>query len=60
MDKENILAVNVPNAVSILVMAIAGGFLLAIARKVVKSKIGGGTPLAASDGPAPAGLSVVG
>lgn len=60
MDKENILAVNVPNAISILIMAVAGGFVLSLVRKAVKAKLGGGNPLASDQGSSPAMGNVVG
>lgn len=60
MDKENILAVNVPNAVSILIMAVVGLFVLAFVRKTVKAKLGAANPLASSAGQSPAMGNVVG
>ena len=46
MESENILAVNIPNGVSILIMAVVGGFLLAMLRKAVKGKASNGNALA--------------
>jgi hypothetical protein len=33
MESENILAVNIPNMVSITIMAVLGAFILGLARK---------------------------
>lgn len=45
---ENIIAINVPNAVSIVLMALVGGFLLALIKKAVtgrgKQQIQAGVP----------------
>lgn len=40
MDSENIIAVNVPNAISILIMAAIGGVVAAALRKLVTGKGG--------------------
>jgi hypothetical protein len=41
---ENIIAINIPNAVSITIMAVVGGCLLAIIRKSVTGR----TPIQAN------------
>lgn len=38
MEAENILAVNIPNLITVTIMAIVGGFLLGMIRKAVMSK----------------------
>lgn len=55
MESENILAVNIPNAVSILIMAIVGGLLLAMLRKAVTGKASSGNALASKTQLAPGG-----
>lgn len=35
MESDNILAVNVPNVITITIMAVLGGFLLGMIRKAV-------------------------
>lgn len=37
MESDNILAVNVPNMITITLMAIVGGFLLGLIGRAVKS-----------------------
>lgn len=46
MESDNILAVNIPNGISILIMAIVGGLLLAMARKAVRGNARSDNPLA--------------
>ena len=36
MESENILAINIPNIVSITIMAIVGGLVLGLAGKAIK------------------------
>jgi chromate transport protein ChrA len=46
VESENILAVNIPNGISILIMAIVGGLLLSMLRKAVKGNASNGNALA--------------
>lgn len=52
MENDNILSINIPNGISILVMALVGGFLLAMIRKAVKGNVTSNNALA-SNQPAP-------
>ena len=52
MENDNILAVNIPNGISILIMAVVGGFLLAALRKAVKGNVRNDNALASGQ-PAP-------
>jgi hypothetical protein len=54
MENDNILAINIPNGISILIMAVVGGFLLAIVRKALKGNVGTNNALASAQ-PAPGG-----
>ncbi len=40
MESDNIIAVNVPNVISITIMALVGGFLLGLVRKAYMSRAG--------------------
>ncbi len=55
MESDNILAVNIPNGISILIMAVVGGFLLAAIRKAVKGNVQSNNPLASDTQLAPGG-----
>lgn len=48
MENDNILAVNIPNGISILIMAVVGGFLLAAIKKAVKGNVTSNNPLASA------------
>lgn len=52
MENDNILAVNVANGISILIMAIVGFFLLSVVRKAVAGRAQNNNPLASSMGSA--------
>lgn len=47
MENDNILAVNIPNGISILIMAVVGGFLLAAIRKALKGNASSSNTLSA-------------
>jgi len=59
MESDNILAVNIPNGISILIMAVVGAFLLGIVRKAVKGNVSSGNALT-SQQPAPGGTAMIG
>lgn len=58
MESDNILAVNIPNGISILIMAVVGGFLLSMIRKAVKGNVASNNPLAS--GAAPGAMAQIG
>lgn len=43
METENIIAVNVPNMISITIMALVGGFLIGLIYKAVNGAAGNGS-----------------
>lgn len=53
MENDNILAINIPNGISILIMAVVGGFLLAMVRKAVKGDVRSNNALASAQQPMP-------
>lgn len=58
MENDNILAINIPNGISILIMAVVGGFLLAAVRKAVKGNVTSNNALS-SQQPAPGAFAGV-
>ena len=48
MDSDNILAVNVPNAISIAIMGAVGAVIFGMARKALMSKMGSQKPVPGS------------
>jgi hypothetical protein len=41
VENDNIIAINIPNIVSILIMAVVGGFLIGLASKALRQARGG-------------------